>query len=112
MKQTSEEEVPGLRAEGPLERIKKALEHPPEQQIQPVGPHDLLPDTPALDLNHATREELHTVDFITEELAEAIVVERERRGGFTSWEQLHSIEGLDAKKVAELQRSARLGAPP
>lgn len=111
MKQTSDEEVPGMRAEGPLERIKRALEHPPEQQIQPVGPHDLLPDTPAIDLNHATREELNTVDFITEEVADAIVTERERRGGFTAWEQLQNIEGMDATKVAELQRAARLGAP-
>jgi DNA uptake protein ComE-like DNA-binding protein len=111
MKQTSDEEVPGLRAEGPFERIKQALQHPPAEQIQQQGPHDLLPDTPAIDLNHASREELNTVDFISEELAAAIVQERERRGGFTSWEQLQRVEGMDAKKVAELQRSARLGAP-
>ena len=98
-----------------------SLRHEPPQEIQPDSPHDALPaDARAstseqkdrvgpLDLNHASEAQIAEIDLIGKKLAHAIVGKRSERGGFRSWEELQDIPGLDAKRIAELQRAARLG---
>ncbi len=86
-----------------------ALHHEPPQAIQPSSPHDVTPSPGMLDLNHASEAELAEIDMIGKKLARALVTERTRRGGFRSWRELQEVPGLDAKRIAELQRAARLG---
>jgi competence ComEA-like helix-hairpin-helix protein len=60
-------------------------------------------------INSATLQEIAQVDFVGTSFASAIVSLRERLGAFERWEQLRQIEGLKANKIAELQRTFRLG---
>ena len=82
----------------------------PTQRIQTDSPNDLRASSAALDLNQASEAELAEIDMIGKKLAHAIVQARGQHGGFGSWEDLRQVPGLDAMKIAELQRAARLGS--
>lgn len=81
------------------------------EKIQTGSPHDARSSTGALDLNRASEPEIAEIDMIGKKLAQAIVAARSQRGGFSSWEDLREVQGLDAMKIAELQRAAKLGPP-
>lgn len=81
------------------------------EKIQTGSPHDARKSLGALDLNSASEPEIAEIDMIGKKLAQAIIAERNQRGGFSSWEELREVDGLDAMKIAELQRAARLGPP-
>ena len=66
------------------------------------------PSHGTLVLNNASELEIAEIDMIGKKLAHAIVSERERRGGFRAWDELREVKGIDAMKLAELQRATRL----
>lgn len=61
-----------------------------------------------LDLNQASEVEIAEIDMIGKKLARNIVAERARQGRFRSWDELTQVPGLDAMRIAELQRAARI----
>lgn len=56
-----------------------------------------------VDLNTATETQLETLPGIGPSFAAAIIRERERRGGFTSVDQLRDVHGIGEKRFAELK---------
>jgi competence protein ComEA len=61
-------------------------------------------DTTALiNLNSATLVELEALPGIGPTLAEAIIAERERRGGFRSVNELRDVRGIGEKRFADLK---------
>ncbi len=56
-----------------------------------------------IDLNTATEAQLETLPGIGPSFAAAIIRERERRGGFTSVDQLRDVRGIGEKRFAELK---------
>jgi comEA protein len=59
--------------------------------------------TGPIDLNSATEAQLDTLPGIGPTLAGAIIRERERRGGFTSVDQLQDVRGIGEKRFADLR---------
>ncbi|HVZ32782.1 MAG TPA: helix-hairpin-helix domain-containing protein [Polyangiaceae bacterium] len=84
----------------------------PDEHIQSTSPQDTRHTSGALDLNCATETQIAEIDLLDKTLAHAIVALRCARGGLRSWDELTEIPGLDAKKISELQRAARLGPIP
>ena len=64
---------------------------------------------PSVSLTNEQKEQIAEIDMIGKKLAHALVESRTQQGGFENWEALESVPGLDAMKIAELQRAARLG---
>ncbi|MEP6626036.1 MAG: helix-hairpin-helix domain-containing protein [Acidimicrobiia bacterium] len=56
-----------------------------------------------VDLNAATPAQLDTLPGVGPSLAAAIIAERERRGGFTSVDQLRDVRGIGDKRFADLK---------
>lgn len=56
-----------------------------------------------VNLNTATQAELEALPGIGPSLAQAIVAERDRRGGFTSVDQLRQVRGIGDKRFADLR---------
>jgi competence protein ComEA len=56
-----------------------------------------------VNLNTATAEQLETLPGIGPVLAEAIITERERRGGFRSVNELRDVRGIGDKRFADLE---------
>ncbi|MEO6467851.1 MAG: ComEA family DNA-binding protein [Acidimicrobiia bacterium] len=56
-----------------------------------------------IDLNTATETQLETLPGIGPSFAAAIIRERERRGGFTTVDQLRDVRGIGEKRFAELK---------
>ncbi|WP_162470680.1 ComEA family DNA-binding protein [Saccharothrix deserti] len=61
-----------------------------------------------LDLNTATKEQLDTLPGVGPVTAQRIVDRRQKRGPFTSLEQLGEIEGIGDAKLAKLRELVRL----
>ena len=83
----------------------------PPHRIQTKAPTDARPHAGTLDVGLGRRRveaEIAEIDMIGKKLAHAIVAQREQRGGFQSWEELREVQGLDAMKIAELQRATHL----
>jgi DNA uptake protein ComE-like DNA-binding protein len=87
---------------------KSQLGAKPEEHVQPVSPTDVRQSGGTLDLNRASEAEIAEIDMIGKKLAHAIVERRAVQGSIESWEELRAIPGLDAMKIAELQRAAHL----
>jgi competence protein ComEA len=62
-----------------------------------------------VDLNAATQEQLEALPGIGPTLAEAILTERERRGGFRSVEDLRSVRGIGDARFADLHDLVTVG---
>ena len=56
-----------------------------------------------MSLNSATQAELEALPGIGPTLAEAIITERERRGGFRSVNELRDVRGIGEKRFADLK---------
>jgi len=61
-----------------------------------------------LDLNRATAEELTALPGVGPTLAQALVRDRERRGGFQSWEEVDAVPGVGPAKLELLRASCDL----
>jgi DNA uptake protein ComE-like DNA-binding protein len=82
--------------------------HAPSEENPTQSPHDVRPSAGALDLNSANEAQIAEIDMIGKKIAHQIVARRSANGPFSNWEDLQGIEGLDAMKLAELQRAARI----
>ena len=80
----------------------------PAEQVQSQSPQDGERSGGGLDLNSASESEIAEIDMIGKKLAHAIVERRAIGKGFENWEDLQQVPGLDAMKIAELQRAARI----
>ena len=56
-----------------------------------------------MNLNTATTDDLDALPGIGPTLAAAILHERDRRGGFTSVDQLRDVRGIGEKRFADLK---------
>ena len=56
-----------------------------------------------IDLNTATPAQLDTLPGVGPSLSAAIIGERERRGGFTSVDQLRDVRGIGDKRFADIK---------
>lgn len=65
------------------------------------------PEAP-LDLNRATLDELDELPGVGPSTAQAIVDERDRRGGFTAVDQLLEVRGIGDAKLAALRELVRV----
>jgi competence protein ComEA len=72
------------------------------------APQPVDPATQPLNLNTATKEQLDTLPGVGPVTAQRIVDRREKRGPFTSLEQLGEIEGIGDAKLAKLGELLRL----
>jgi DNA uptake protein ComE-like DNA-binding protein len=81
----------------------------PQELVSPASPHEVVGNSSTIDLNRATESEIAEIDMIGKKLARSIVEHRTGTHGFKSWDDLKQVPGLDAMKIAELQRAARLG---
>lgn len=61
-----------------------------------------LRDGQRLQLNSASAEELTLVPGIGPQLAQRIVAERARRGGFSAWHELREVRGLGPKTLQRI----------
>jgi competence protein ComEA len=59
--------------------------------------------TGPIDVNAATQAELETLPGIGPTLAQAIIAERDRRGGFRAVNELRSVRGIGDKRFADLE---------
>jgi competence protein ComEA len=64
-----------------------------------------------VDINSATVEELLAVPGMDDQLAQAIISERDGYGPFTTLTELHTLLGLDATVVAALRPYLKVVAP-
>ena len=93
---------------GDGERIYVALVgEPPNAGTMTVGrPSPSVsanPDDAIVNLNTADAAQLETLPGIGPTLAAAIIAERDRRGGFTSVDDLRAVHGIGPGRFAELQ---------
>jgi len=114
------EAVGGALAEGDLDRLNLAAKVIDGQRVYvaKIGQSDpgAVGDAPAgatgdasvgatggkVNLNTATQTQLEELPGIGPTYAEAIIAERQRRGGFTSVNDLRSVRGIGDKRFAEL----------
>lgn len=85
----------------------------PDQAVPTVdssGGATAAPGTPEapVDLNGATLDELDVLPGVGPATAQAILDERERRGGFTSVEELLEVRGIGDAKLAALRDLVRV----
>lgn len=62
-----------------------------------------------LDLNAASQADLALLPGVGPELAKALVDERQRLGGFASWEQVDAVPGVGPARLSTLQQACALG---
>lgn len=85
------------------------------QGVARCGPGAPLPAGQALtvgqpiELNAASAEDLALLPGVGPELAKALVAERARLGGFTSWDQVDQVPGVGPARLTTLQQACRLG---
>lgn len=87
----------------------------PDQQLPVVGPSgsatsaDPVAATPGpVDLNRATLDELDELPGVGPSTAQAILDERDRRGGFTAVDELLDVRGIGDAKLAALRDLVRV----
>ncbi|MEW6431879.1 MAG: helix-hairpin-helix domain-containing protein [Myxococcota bacterium] len=62
-----------------------------------------------LDLNAASAADLALLPGVGPELARALVEERQRLGGFSTWEQVDAVPGVGPARLATLRGACALG---
>ncbi len=60
-------------------------------------------DTPALDLNRATKAELRLIPGLGDALAQRVIDQRERNGPFKSVDELRQVSGIGPKTLERLR---------
>jgi competence protein ComEA len=75
----------------------------PEGGVASPGGGDEGARSGPVDLNLATQSDLEALPGIGPSLAQAIIAERERRGGFTDVAQLQSVRGIGERRFADLR---------
>jgi competence protein ComEA len=85
------------------------------QGVAHCGPGTPLPAGQALtvgqplNLNAVTAEELSLLSGVGPQLAQALVEERRRLGGFRTWDQVDAVEGVGPARLTTLQQACVLG---
>ncbi len=118
------EAVGGAAADADIDRLNLAAPLEDGQRVlvarvgDPPSPPPLGPSTSGggpddevegpIDVNTATPEELEELPGIGPVLAEAIVDERERRGGFRSVNELRDVRGIGEARFADLKDRVRV----
>jgi competence protein ComEA len=91
-------------ADGQRVLVQRVGEAAPAGSASPGGSDGGSADPSALvNLNSATPAELEELPGIGPTLAEAIITERERRGGFRSVNELRDVRGIGEKRFADLK---------
>lgn len=91
-------------ADGQRVLVQRVGEAAPAGSASPGGSDGGSADPSALvNLNSATPAELEDLPGIGPTLAEAIITERERRGGFRSVNELRDVRGIGEKRFADLK---------
>jgi competence protein ComEA len=91
-------------ADGQRVLVQRVGEAAPAGSASPGGSGGGSADPSALvNLNSATPAELEELPGIGPTLAEAIITERERRGGFRSVNELRDVRGIGEKRFADLK---------
>ena len=86
-----------------VQRVGEPLA-PAEPAGGPVTPGGVgEPASAPINVNTATQEQLETLPGIGPTLAEAIMTERDRRGGFRSVNELRDVRGIGDKRFADLE---------
>jgi competence protein ComEA len=67
------------------------------------GGEGAAPTSEPVNLNTATQEQLETLPGIGPVLAEAVITERDRKGGFRSVNELRDVRGIGDKRFADLE---------
>jgi competence protein ComEA len=77
---------------------------PADPSAGPTTPSgDAGPTSAPISLNTATQEQLESLPGIGPTLAEAIITERDRRGGFRSVNELRDVRGIGDKRFADVE---------
>jgi competence protein ComEA len=87
-------------ADGQRVLVQRVGEAAPAGSASPGGSAD---PSALVNLNSATPAELEELPGIGPTLAEAIITERERRGGFRSVNELRDVRGIGEKRFADLK---------
>jgi len=91
-------------ADGQRVLVQRVGEAAPAGSSSPGGSGGGSADPSGLvSLNSATQAELEALPGIGPTLAEAIITERERRGGFRSVNELRDVRGIGEKRFADLK---------
>ncbi|MBA2325840.1 MAG: ComEA family DNA-binding protein [Actinobacteria bacterium] len=67
------------------------------------GAEGAPPSSEPVNVNTATQEQLETLPGIGPTLAQAIIAERDRRGGFRSVNELRDVRGIGDKRFADIE---------
>lgn len=98
------EQIPvGVRLPSPAPRMPPPGQPPPGQP----PPGSAAPGTP-VDLNAATAEQLDQLPGVGPVLAQRIVDYRTQHGGFRSVDQLQDVDGIGARRFADLRPMVRV----
>ena len=84
--------------------VQAATGIPPFSAAQPATPK-------YMDINLATLDDLQETHLIGPKLAQAIIDERSRCGGFTSMDNLTEIEGVGPKRLGLLKERFYIAVP-
>lgn len=115
------EKVGGGTADGDLDRLNLAAKLTDGQRVFVPRVGEPMPadagsagsaeptEGAPVDLNTATQEQLEALPGIGPTLAEAILTERERRGGFRSVEDLRSVRGIGDARFADVRDLVTVG---
>lgn len=76
------------------------VEHSPEQRLEKP-----------IELNTAAWWELRQVPGVSEAVAKRIVEEREKRGGFRTFDELKGVYGVGEKRLEQIRAKVRLVPP-
>jgi len=92
-------------ADGQRVLVQRVGEAAPAGSASPGGSGGSGSSDPSglVSLNSATQPELEALPGIGPTLAEAIITERERRGGFRSVNELRDVRGIGEKRFADLK---------
>ncbi|HEV8205614.1 MAG TPA: helix-hairpin-helix domain-containing protein [Acidimicrobiia bacterium] len=90
-------------ADGQRVLVQRVGEAAPAGSASPGGAAGSADPSALVSLNGATQAELEALPGIGPTLAEAIITERERRGGFRSVNELRDVRGIGEKRFADLK---------